>query len=365
LIKKGIKMPPSLFSEKKKWSSPGSLIFTGERKVENLKLSLISYDDQHYSSVDVESLDQFPELIQNGKVNWINITGLHDTLKLDALGKLFNIHPLVIEDILNTSHSPKFENYVDYIFIIAKMIDLNPDKNINIEQVSFILGENYLITFQEDEEDVFNVIRDRIKSNVGRIRFHSTDYLLYRLLDAIVDNYFVVLENIEDKIEILDDQIISEKSRASLNQLYDFRKELMKLRRAVFPLQETIHAFLRERDNFITEAAFPFYRDLSDHVKYIYDSIENYREMTTSLLDVYMSSESHRLNEVIKVLTIISTIFIPLTFIVGIYGMNFNTELSRWNMPELNWIYGYPFVWGVMLFITALLVLFFKRKKWF
>lgn len=352
------------FSHKKKWASPGSLIFTGTQKVEKLKIHLITYDKQNYSFTEIDSAEILNEKIDYSKVSWVNVTGLHETGKIESIGKLFNIHPLAVEDILNINHSPKYENYNDYIFVIAKMIDLK-NKKINIEQVSFILSKNILITFQEDEQDVFNVIRDRIKNNTGRIRGSGADYLLYRLLDAIVDNYYAVLENIEDKIDEVDDMIVPGNGQISLQPVFLLRKELLKIRRAVFPLQETIHGIERERENFISKNTYLFLRDLSDHLKYILESIESYREMITGMIEVHMSSESRRLNEVIKVLTIISTIFIPLTFIVGIYGMNFNTHVSKWNMPELNWIFGYPFIWLVMLAISGGLILFFKKKKWF
>jgi magnesium transporter len=357
-------MSETTYSNKKKWTSPGSLIFTGVKKVENQKISLFRYNKDSFFNKEVKSAKELPDLIKEGMVNWINVTGLHEVDKLAEIAKVFNIHPLVFEDILNINHTPKYENYGDYLFVIAKMIDLNKNSTINIEQVSFILGGNYIITFQEDEEDVFNIIRDRIKNNIGRIRQLGADYLLYRLIDSIVDAYYVILENLEEKIDDLDDLLMDQKEDGSLQPVYTFRKELLKLRRAVFPLRETIHGLERERGSFITKNTYLFLRDLSDHLKYIYDSIENYREIVTGMIEVYMSSESHRLNEVIKVLTIISTIFIPLTFIVGIYGMNFNTA-SKWNMPELNWIYGYPFVWIVMLLISAGMIIFFKRKKWF
>jgi len=352
------------FSQQKKWASPGSLIFTGTQKVEKLKIHLITYDKQNYSFTEVDSAETLKEKLDYSKVCWVNITGLHETGKIESVGRLFNIHPLAVEDILNINHSPKYESYSDYIFVIAKMIDLK-NKKINIEQVSFILAKNILITFQEDEQDVFNVIRERIKNNIGRIRSIGADYLLYRLLDAIVDNYYAVLENIEDKIDEVDDMIVPGNGQISLQPVFLLRKELMKIRRAIFPLQETIHGIEREREDFITKNTYLFLRDLSDHLKYILESIESFREMITGMIEVHMSSESRRLNEVIKVLTIISTIFIPLTFVVGIYGMNFNTNVSKWNIPELNWVYGYPFIWFVMLAISGGLILFFKKKKWF
>jgi len=358
-------MSEKRYSEKKKWTSPGSLIFTGKQKVDQARITIISYDKDSIVEKEISSAEDLPRELTNHKVNWVNVVGLHQISTIETIGSFYKIHPLVIEDILNVNHSPKYENYTDYIFVIAKMIDLNKQKQINIEQVSFILGKNLLITFQEDEEDVFDLIRNRLKSNAGRIRQNGADYLLYRLLDTIVDNYYSVLESMEDKMDELDEIIITGGGKRSLEPVYFFRRELMRLRRAVFPLQETIFSFEREKEDFIKKSTYLFFRDLKDHLKYVYETIETYREIVTGMIEVHMSVESRRLNEVIKVLTIISTIFIPLTFIVGVYGMNFNTRISKWNMPELNWVYGYGFVWIVMLIITALMIGFFKRKKWF
>ncbi len=350
---------------RKKWASPGSPIFTGTRKVENLKISLISYDKQDFSFSEIESVEDLPGRIVESRVNWINITGLHDTERIEAVGKLFGIHPLVIEDVLNINHSPKCESYNDYIFVITKMIDLNRDRSMNIEQVSFVLARNYVISFQEDEGDVFNVIRERLKNNDSRVRNSGADYLLYRLLDAIVDNYYMVVESIEDKIGAYDNMFLPGHRRGSLRPVYQVRKELMKLRRAVFPLKETIHVLEKERGNFVSHNTYLFLRDLSDHLRYIIDSVESHRDMITVMIEMSMSAESRKLNEIIKVLTVISTIFIPLTFIVGVYGMNFNPGTSKWNLPELNWVYGYPAVWLIMLAVAGGLIIYFKKKKWF
>lgn len=358
-------MSEERMDSRKKWASPGSPIFTGTRKVETLKISLLTYDKQDFSFTEIASPEELPGRIAENKVNWINITGLHDTEKIDAIGKLFGIHPLVIEDILNVNHSPKCESYSDYIFVITKMIDLNRNKGLNVEQVSFILARNYIISFQEDEEDVFNVIRERLKNNESRVRNSGADYLLYRLLDAIVDNYYLVVESIENKIEAYDNLFLPGHRRSSLRPVYQIRKELMRLRRSVFPLQETIHVLEKERGNFVSQSTYLFLRDLSDHLRYIIDSIESHRDMITVMIEMYMSAESRKLNEIIKVLTVISTIFIPLTFIVGVYGMNFNPNTSKWNLPELNWMYGYPMVWIIMLAIAGGLIFYFKKKKWF
>ena len=350
----------------KRGMSPGSLIFTGVKKTDKIEVSLFDYNSNTCKEMKVIDIDELAGYKDNPNVTWINITGLHDVNMLDRVGNIFNIHPLVLEDILNVSHSPKIEDYENYLFIVVKMINFNNDDNsLNIEQISIIIGRNYIITFQEREGDVFEPLRERIRTAKGLVRKYGEDYLAYRLLDSIIDNYFIVLENFDENIEEIEDQILSQTDDSSLEQIHHLRKELVKLRRAVSPLREMIFTIEKEKFQFIQKSTFVYLRDLSDHVKQIIDTIENYREFINGLLDVYLSSASHRMNEVVKLLTIISTIFIPLTFIVGIYGMNFRTDVSKWNMPELNWWLGYPFVMGLMLIIAVCLIIFFKKKRWF
>jgi magnesium transporter len=350
---------------KKRGISPGSLIFTGNKKVDKVKITVIDYDAHSFKEIEVDNINDLSIFRDNNKVSWLNITGLHDPNIIEKVGEIFKIHPLTLEDILNVNHSPKMDNYDDYIFVISKMIDLTEVKLLNIEQVSFILGNNYLITFQEDEEDVFRNIRERLRGNIGRIRKGRADYLMYRLLDAIVDNYFIVLDNLDERIERFEDKLFATPEKTVISSIHFLRKELMKLRRSVIPLRDTIYSLEKERDRFIEKSTYYFIKDLYDHLKQFVDSIESHREAINGIMEVYLSNASHKMNEVIKLLTIISTIFIPLTFIVGIYGMNFNTEVSKWNMPELNWVYGYPAIMLIMLFISLSLVFYFKKKKWF
>jgi magnesium transporter len=346
--------------------SPGSLVFTGEKKTDKIEISLFDYNSDTCNETKITDVNDLTRYKNNPNVTWINITGLHDVNILDRIGNIFDIHPLVLEDILNVSHSPKIEDYENYLFIVVKMINYNIEFNIlDIEQVSIIIGRNYIITFQEREGDVFNPLRERIRTAKGLVRKYGEDYLAYRLLDSIIDNYFIVLENFDDNIEDIEDQILSQADDSSLEKIHHLRKELIKLRRAVSPLREMIFTIEKEKFQFIQKTTFIYLRDLSDHIKQIIDTIENYREFINGLLEVYLSSASHRMNEVVKLLTIISTIFIPLTFIVGIYGMNFRTDASNWNMPELNWSFGYPLVMGLMLIIAVSLIIFFKKKRWF
>ncbi|MGA9294276.1 MAG: magnesium/cobalt transporter CorA [Ignavibacteriaceae bacterium] len=351
---------------KKKGMSPGSLIFTGEKKTENVSISLFDYNSGNFSETKVDDLNELEKYRNNSNVTWINVVGLHDINILDKIGIIFNIHPLVLEDILNVSHNPKIEEYDSYLFIVVKMINYIDNSNkLDIEQVSLIIGKNYIITFQEKNGDVFDPIRERIRTAKGMIRKYSEDYLAYRILDSIIDNYFSVLECFDDRIEDIEDQILTDPDESSLEEIHHLRKELIKLRRAVSPLREMIFTIEKEKFNLIQKTTFVYLRDLSDHVKQIIDTIENYREFINGLLEVYLSNASHRMNEVVKLLTIISTIFIPLTFIVGIYGMNFRTDASRWNMPELDWAFGYPFVMIMMVVIAVTLIIFFKKKRWF
>jgi magnesium transporter len=353
-------------SKKKKGMSPGSLIFTGEQKSEEVIISLFDYSSGGFIEKNISDLNELEEYKNNSNITWINIVGLHDINVLEKIGNIFDIHPLVLEDILNVSHNPKIEDYEHFLFLVIKMINYKEDSNcLDIEHVSLILGKNYIITFQEKRGDVFDPIRERIRTAKGLVRKYNEDYLAYRLLDSIIDNYFSVLENFDERIEDIEDQILGQPDDLSLEEIHNLRKELIKLRRAVSPLREMIFTIEKEKFNFIQKTTYIYLRDLSDHIKQIIDTIENYREFINGLLEVYLSNASHKMNEVVKLLTIISTIFIPLTFVVGIYGMNFKTDASRWNMPELDWAFGYPFVMGLMVFIAVTLIIFFKKKKWF
>lgn len=353
-------------SRKKKGMSPGSLIFTGEKKTETVSISLFDYNSGNFIETKIDNLTELEKYKNNSNITWINIVGLHDINVLERIGNIFNIHPLVLEDILNVSHNPKIEDYESYLFLVVKMINYVESSNkLDIEQVSLIIGKNYIITFQEKNGDVFDPIRERIRTAKGLIRKYSEDYLGYRILDSIIDNYFSVLESFDERIEDIEDQILTDPDESSLEEIHHLRKELIKLRRAVSPLREMIFTIEKEKFNFIQKTTFVYLRDLSDHIKQIIDTIENYREFINGLLEVYLSNASHRMNEVVKLLTIISTIFIPLTFIVGIYGMNFRTDASRWNMPELDWAFGYPFVMILMVVIAVTLIIFFKKKRWF
>ncbi len=347
-----------------RWLSPGALVFTGKKKVDEIKISLLEYNESEFSERLITNLEELPAIQENKKVSWVNVCGLHDTGKIEKIGNYFKLHPLLLEDVVNVEHSPKLDNYDDYLFVIAKMIDLNPIKGLNIEQISFILCGNTLLTFQEDEDDVFNVLRTRIRENIGRIRKLGADYLMYRLLDSIIDGYLIVIDSIEDRIEVLEDKLIFRVEEISIETIHNLRKEVVSFRRAVNPLRDVVYQLQREKDRHIKNNTFYFLRDLGDHLQHTIESIDVSAENIRDMLELHLSASGRKLNEIIKVLTIISTIFIPLTFIVGIYGMNFNTNVSPWNMPELNWAFGYPAIMFVMFVIAIGLLFYFKRKKW-
>lgn len=350
---------------KKSGSSPGSLIFTGEQKVTDVTISIYEYDAAEFQEKELSDVEELLNYINNKQNIWINICGLHDVETLGRVGEIFNLHPLVIEDILNVDSSSKIEDYENYIFIVAKRLYMSgEDVKVGQEHISFILIDKILLTFHEMKGDDFNSIRERLRENKGRLRKQGTDYLICRLLDAMVDNYFSVIDFIDQKIENIEDQIIEKPDQTSLEEIHQLRKELIKFKRAAVPVRDILFMIEREQFPVFKKSTFPFLRDINDHIKQILDLIENYREITNGLMEVHLSSESRKTNEVMKLLTIISTIFIPLTFIVGVYGMNFNTGVSGLNMPELNWKFGYPFVLITMGIIAGLLVIWFKRKKW-
>lgn len=345
--------------------SPGTLVHIGEERTEKVNISIIDYSEDSFKERQgVKAEECFP-FKDTPTVTWINVDGIHQLDIIEKLGKQFDIHPLVLEDIVNTSQRPKMEDFESYIFIVLKMLYIDrKDSEIKSEQVSLVLGSNFVISFQEKEGDVFNSIRERIGNAKGRIRKMASDYLAYRLMDAIVDNYFVILERIGERIEGMEEELVKNPIPKTLQAIHNLKRDTIFLRKSVWPLREVIGNLEREESSLIKETTDIFLRDLYDHTIQVIDTIETSRDMIAGMLDIYLSSISNKMNEVMKVLTIIATIFIPLTFVAGIYGMNFNPEISRWNMPELDWKFGYLFTWGVMLLIALTMVLYFRRKKW-
>jgi magnesium transporter len=308
---------------------------------------------------EVDSVDTCIPYKDKPTVTWINVDGVHNVALLEKLGDCFGLHRLVMEDITNTDQRPKTEDYGDYLYIVLKMLSAGKNGDIVTEQLSLVLGKNFVLSFQEGiEGDVFPPIRERLRSGKGKIRKMGADYLAYSLLDAVVDNYFVVLEKFGDKIESLETELIGNPTQKTVQRIYQLKREMIFLHNAVWPLREVVSSLSKHESPLIKESMAPYLRDVYDHVVHIIDSVDIYREMLSSMLDMYLSSVSNRLNEVIKVLTVISLIFMPLTFIAGVYGMNFKY------MPELEWRYGYFYSLLVMLGIAVFMLFYFKRKKW-
>jgi magnesium transporter len=359
MIQKGNSMKLLQKRKKSPGSPPGTLEYIGDSRTTKISIDLIDYDPENVTESTILELTDLAMCFESSQVSWINITGLQDTDIIEKIGKMFNVHPLNLEDIVNTDHRPKFEEYDDYYFIIMKML-VYDDKHreMNCEQVSMVLGKNFLLTFQEVEGDVFNTIRERIRKNKGRIRREKSDYLCYALIDAIVDHYFHVLEHIADETEELEDKLLADSSTSIVRRIYELKRQLIFLRKSVWPLREVLSNIDRSESELIQDNSKLYFRDVYDHTIQIIDTIENLRDIVTGMLDLYLSTVSNKMNEVMKVLTIIATIFIPLTFIAGIYGMNFQF------MPELAWKCGYPLALLVMILVGIVMLVFFKRKKW-
>ena len=338
--------------------SPGSLIHIGEVSTAIPQLSVLRYHPGGVEDLSRLDVAKVAATVSAQSVTWVNLDGLHDVELIKALGSAFTLHALILEDILNTDHRPKLEVGEGFLFLIAKMLTLHPGRGeILSEQISLIIGPGYVLSFQEKAGDLFNPLRQRIYADQGRVRKMGADYLAYRLLDTIVDHYFVILEQMGDHIEKLEEELLAKPERLLLHRIHLAKREMILLRRAVWPLREVIGGLQRDV-TLITPAVQPFLRDLYDHTIQIIDTVETYRDVITGLLDLYLSSISNRMNEIMKVLTIMSTLFIPLTFLVGVYGMNFDY------LPELHWRWGYFALWGVMLGSIGGMFVFFRRKGW-
>ncbi|OGW51498.1 MAG: magnesium and cobalt transport protein CorA [Nitrospirae bacterium RBG_13_43_8] len=338
---------------------PGTLIHIGEKKTEEVKITIMDYDETQLQEKEAKTFDECFPYKGRPTVTWINVDGIHQIETLEKLGECFELHPLTLEDVLNTDQRPKMEDFGDYMYIVLKMFSYNDKNNeILIEQVSFILGSNFVLSFQENVGDVFDPIRERIRSGKGRIRKMGADYLLYSLLDAIVDNYFIILEKIGEQIEFIEERLIINPASKTLNIIHKLKRDMLFLRRSVWPLREVISGMERGEFSLIKGTTKIYLRDVYDHNIQIIDTIETLREMLSGMLDIYLTSISNRLNAVMKVLTIIATIFMPLTFLAGIYGMNFKY------MPELEWKWGYFLILLVMFAIGISMLFYFKKKKW-
>lgn len=321
-------------------------------------LELISYNREQHERTDNISIDDLLKKIDPDRVNWINMDGMGDLTIVEKLQSYFSFDALTLDDVINDQR-PKAEEYEDYLFFTLKMLYRIKGDKIDYEQISFVLGTNYLISFQEKEGDLFDPFRERIRLDQGKVRKMKADYLMYRLTDIIVDNYYIVLDNIGTQIDEIEDCIYTDSAEEAFHKIQNIKKELIFLRKAVYPLREALSKVMKGETSFVQEENLKYFSDVYDHTVHLIDSLETYKDLTSSLLDIHMNTMNNRMNEVMKLLTIITTIFIPLSFIAGVYGMNFK------HMPELEWYYGYPAVLGVMAIVTIGMIYYFKRRKWF
>ena len=321
-------------------------------------IDLISYNQDELSEIHDQPIASMLAAIRTDSVNWLNLDGLKDTAVIDEIGNHFNLHNLLVEDLV-TENAPKAEEYDNYLFFTLKMLHSIKDGKIEYEQVSFVLGGNYLLSFQEKRGDFFDEVRTRLRSNQSWIRKTKSDYLLYRLLEIVISRYYSVLEDIGDRIENVEEAILHTTDGSGFRNIQKIKKELIYLRKALYPLRDALNKITRGESDFVKQESLRYFSDLHDHVIQLTSTLDTYRDLTTSLMDIHMNSMNTRMNEVMKVLAIISTVFMPLTFIVGIYGMNFD------HMPELRWTYGYGAVMATMLVIVVVMVLYFRHKKWF
>ena len=339
---------------------PGTLIHTGEKKTDEIKITVIDYDETNFQEKEIKTIVECFPYKDKPTITWINVDGVHQIEILEKLGECFGLHPLVLEDILNTDQRTKIEDYGDYLYIVLKMLYYdNKSSEIVTEQISLIFGQNFVLSFQEGMKgDIFDPVRERIRNVKGRIRKMGADYLVYTLLDTIVDNYFIILEKLGEKIEFLEDELVTNPTPSTLQIIHNLKRDMLFLRKSVWPLREVISVMERGESSFIHETTGIYLRDVYDHTIHVIDTIETFREMLSGMLDVYLSSVSNKLNSIMKVLTIIATIFMPLTFLAGVYGMNFKY------MPELEWYWGYPVVLLFMFSVCIFMLFYFKKKKW-
>jgi magnesium transporter len=345
---------------KKAGQPPGTLIHIGDEIAKDAALSFIDYRDEQFLEKKTAAIEECLTFKNSDSVTWINVEGVNRPEILEKLGQYYGIHPLALEDIMATDQRPKMDDFGDYLFIVLKMISYNGDNaGLDMEQVSLVLGKNIVISFQEGRKgDVFDPLRERLRTAKGRIRKMGADYLVYALMDSIVDNYFTVLEKLGEEIESIEEKLVTDPTPDTLHLMHKLKRDMIFLRKSVWPLRELISGLERGESPLIAESTAIYLRDVYDHTIQVIDTIETFRDMLAGMLDIYLSSVSNRLNSVMKVLTVIATIFMPLSFIVGLYGMNFKY------MPELEWHWGYPTVLAVMAVIAGWMLVLFRRKKW-
>ncbi|MCO5234076.1 MAG: magnesium/cobalt transporter CorA [Chitinophagales bacterium] len=338
---------------------PGTLIYIGQEKDTNISIDLLVYNAESYEEKSIVNHIPDTHFPLDGNVSWIDIKGLHNEKLIEEIGKTTNIHALTLEDLLNTEQRPKIDFFHTYIYIVIQTIQFNDNsQDIESEQLSIILGENYVMTFLEKPSYDLDILKERIKNKIGKIRIYGADYLAYTILDIVIDDYYDVIEKLGDKIEAIEEALMFETNKIEIQDIYILKRKLLEFRKIIWPIREILTKLEKNDTLLIKEKTALYLRDLYDHNIQLIDNIDIYRDIVSGLADVYLTKTSNRLNEIMKILTILSSIFIPLTFIVGIYGMNFN------NMPELEWEYGYFFALAFMFIIAIGMAIYFKRKKW-
>lgn len=347
-------------SSSKEGAPPGTLLYTGDQSGEKIRITVLSYNTEGVKETELRTVGQIKDYPLKNHINWINVDGVHDPAIIETIGEHFGIHPLVLEDILNTRQRPKVEDYGDYLYFVIRMVDFEQGSKNELmrEQVSIILGKDYILSFQEKMGDVFDPIRNRIRAGKGKMAHFQADFLGYLLLDSVVDQYFNILENLGGKIDKVEEQLIERAKKETLQEIYILKRKLIFLRESVWPLRDTVASFQRLDNELVTESIDIYLRDFNDHVMRVIDTVETYRDTTSSMVDLYLSTTSIKMNEVMKVLTVISTIFIPLTFITGFYGMNIDL------MPGIHSEWTYPGVMIAMGLMVVFQLIWFRRKKW-
>lgn len=343
---------------KKAGLPPGSLVHIGNHADEKITISLIDYDASHLiEKQDYKIKDCLPYM-DKPTVTWINVHGIHDLKMVETIGGHFGLHPLLLEDIVNSGQRSKLDNYKDNLFIVMRLLKYNQEKSeVEDEQISLVLGRSYVISFVETQSDIFKPVEERIKAKNARITSRGADYLCYALIDSVVDNYFTILEQVDDKVENLEEALIQQPTPKMLCDIQKIKREVSHLRKSVWPMREVINQFIRLETPLIKEPTKLYMQDVYDHTIQVIETIESFREISSGLLDIYLSNLSYRMNEIMKVLTVVATIFVPLTFIASFYGMNLD-------IPELHWKWSYPLVLLLMFSVAMIMLFYFRRKKW-
>ncbi|HKI46183.1 MAG TPA: magnesium/cobalt transporter CorA [Balneolales bacterium] len=350
---------------KKPGLPPGTLVHVGREWDTPVTINLTMFDSEEYTEQVIDNVEDIPKVLDQAKRSWIHISGVHDMQILEKIGTLFGIHPLVLEDVANTTQRSKIEAYDQYLFIVVKSLtNTNPTVSVDVEQISILLMNNTIISFQESDRPLFSVIRDRLSINGSRIRNSGVDYLAYSLVDNLIDHYFSIINDFTLRIEEVEDEVLDDPTQETLHEIQHLRRELINVRKVIWPLRDTLNSLYRDESQFVSHEIKIYIRDVFDHCLHLIDMVENHREMLMSLTDSYMSGVSNRMNEVMKVLTIIATIFMPLSFIASLYGMNFDTSISPYNMPELKFYFGYPMTIGLMVLIAIAMLIYFRKKNW-